>query len=236
MVRDAVRRDSIIASFQSLAFRPQIAIETLEVLAAYQATEVDDWRDADPGKILHELRTGEMAGAGELPHTPYYGSVDSTPLWLILFAATYDWTGDRAFLDRLWPHALRALDWIDKYGDRDGDGFVEYERRSPRGLLNQGWKDSGDCIRDRSGALATVPIALAEVQGYVFDAKRRLADLAAVRGEDALAGVLPALVEEPARQAAEYSMKPSARPGAPILSEWIERTRDRVQSQSRNTQ
>ncbi|HEY7131806.1 MAG TPA: glycogen debranching N-terminal domain-containing protein, partial [Candidatus Limnocylindrales bacterium] len=180
-------RDAIIASFQALAFRPQIAMETLEVLAAYQATEVDDWRDAEPGKILHELRTGEMAGAGELPHTPYYGSIDSTPLWLILFAATFDWTGDRAFVEKLWPNALRALDWIDHYGDRDGDGFVEYERRSPRGLVNQGWKDSGDCIRDRNGRIATAPIALAEVQGYVYDAKRRIADLAAMRGDHELA-------------------------------------------------
>ena len=146
---------------------------------AYQATEVDDWRDAEPGKILHELRTGEMAGAGELPHTPYYGSVDSTPLWLVLLGATFDWTGDRAFVDRLWPNALAALDWIDRYGDLDGDGFVEYERRSTRGLLNQGWKDSGDAIRDRDGRGPTTPIALAEVQGYVFDAKRRMAGLAA---------------------------------------------------------
>ena len=150
-------RDALIASFQALAFRPQIAMETLEVLASYQATEVDDWRDAEPGKILHELRTGEMAGAGELPHTPYYGSVDSTPLWLILFAATFDWTGDADFIDRLWPNAVQALEWIDRYGDRDGDGFVEYERRSERGLVNQGWKDSGDAIRDRRGGFATVP-------------------------------------------------------------------------------
>ena len=180
-------RDALIASFQSLAFRPQIAMETLEVLAAHQASEVDDWRDAEPGKILHELRTGEMAGAGELPHTPYYGSVDSTPLWLILFAATFDWTGDHAFVERLWPNAVRALDWIDQYGDRDGDGFVEYERRSTRGLVNQGWKDSGDAIRDRTGRFPTTPIALAEVQGYVFDAKRRMADLAAMRGDVPLA-------------------------------------------------
>jgi len=183
-------RDALISSFQSLAFRPQIAVETLEVLAAYQATESDDWRDADPGKILHELRTGEMALAGELPHTPYYGSIDSTPLWLILFAATYDWTGDKAFVDKLWPNALRALEWIDRYGDLDGDGFVEYERRSSRGLVNQGWKDSGDCIRDRHGTLATVPVALAEVQGYVFDAKRRIAELAAMRGDETLAARL----------------------------------------------
>ncbi len=188
-------RDALISSFQALAFRPQIAVETLGVLAAYQATEVDDWRDAEPGKILHELRLGEMAGAGELPHTPYYGSVDSTPLWLIVFGATFDWTGDRAFLDRLWPNALACLDWIDHYGDKDGDGLVEYERRSARGLLNQGWKDSGDAIRDRNGRGPTMPVALAEVQGYVFDAKRRMAGLATVRGETDLANRLLAEAE-----------------------------------------
>jgi glycogen debranching enzyme len=180
-------RDAIIASFQALAFRPQIAMETLDVLAAYQAKEVDDWRDAEPGKILHELRTGEMAGAGELPHTPYYGSIDSTPLWLILLAATFDWTGERDFVDRLWPNVLAALEWIDRFGDRDGDGLVEYERRSPKGLLNQGWKDSFDAIRDRNGGLPKTPIALAEVQGYVFDAKRRIAELAAMRDDHELA-------------------------------------------------
>jgi glycogen debranching enzyme len=188
-------RDSLIASFQALAFRPQIAVETLSVLAAYQATEDDPWRDAEPGKILHELRIGEMAGAGELPHTPYYGSVDSTPLWLILFGATFDWTGDRAFVDRLWPNALAALDWIDRYGDHTGDGFVQYQRRSERGLLNQGWKDSSDAIRDRAGRGPTMPVALAEVQGYVFDAKRRMAALATVRGEDELARRLLAEAE-----------------------------------------
>ncbi len=188
-------RDSLIAAYQALAFRPQLAVETLTVLAAYQATEVDDWRDAEPGKILHELRTGEMAGAGELPHTPYYGSVDSTPLWLVVLAATYDWTGDRALVDRLWPNALAALDWIDRYGDRDGDGFIEYERRSERGLLNQGWKDSSDAIRDRHGVEAAPPIALAEVQGYVYDAWRRMAPLARLRGEDELAARLEAQAE-----------------------------------------
>ncbi len=183
-------RDALITAFQALAFRPQLAVETLEVLAAYQATEDDPWRDAEPGKILHELRTGEMARAGELPHTPYYGSVDSTPLWLVLFGATFDWTGDRAFVERLWPNAMAALDWIDRYGDQDGDGLVEYERRSERGLLNQGWKDSGDAIRDRTGRESVPPIALAEVQGYVFDAKRRMAGLARMRGDAALAARL----------------------------------------------
>jgi glycogen debranching enzyme len=180
-------RDSLISAFQALAFRPQIAVEILDVLAAYQATEDDPRRDAEPGKVLHELRTGEMARSGELPHTPYYGSVDATPLWLILFGATFDWTGDRAMLDRLWPNAMAALRWIDEFGDRDGDGFVEYERRSERGLLNQGWKDSSDAIRDRDGHEAVPPIALAEVQGYVYDAKRRLARLAAIRGDIDLA-------------------------------------------------
>lgn len=180
-------RDAIIASLQTLAFRPQIAVETLSVLAAYQATEADPARDAEPGKILHELRTGEMARAGELPHTPYYGSVDATPLWLILLGATFDWTGDRALVDRLWPNALAALAWIDESGDRDRDGFVEYERQTPAGLVNQGWKDSSDAIRDRTGATASTPIALAEVQGFVFEAKRRMARLARIRGEAALA-------------------------------------------------
>ncbi len=180
-------RDALITAFQAVAFRPQIAVEILSVLASCQATEVDDWRDAEPGKILHELRTGEMAGTGELPHTPYYGSVDSTPLWLMLLGETFDWTGDRALVDRLWPNALAALDWIDRYGDLDGDGFVEYRRRSERGLLNQGWKDSSDAIRDRNGTEAVPPIALAEVQGYVYAAKRRMADLARMRGDAPLA-------------------------------------------------
>ena len=189
-------RDSLISAFQALAFRPQIAVEILDVLAAYQATHDDPFRDAEPGKILHELRTGEMARSGELPHTPYYGSVDSTPLWLILFGATFDWTGDRAMVERLWPNALAALAWIDTYGDRDGDGFVEYERRSERGLLNQGWKDSSDAIRDRTGHQAEAPIALAEVQGYVFDAKRRMARLAAMRGDVGLATRLDAEADQ----------------------------------------
>ncbi|HEV8699130.1 MAG TPA: glycogen debranching N-terminal domain-containing protein [Candidatus Limnocylindrales bacterium] len=193
-------RDALISAFQALAFRPQIAVETLEVLAAYQATTDEPWRDAEPGKILHELRSGEMARSGELPHTPYYGSVDSTPLWLIVFGATFDWTGDRGLVDRLWPNAMAALDWIDKYGDRDGDGFVEYERRSERGLLNQGWKDSSDAIRDRTGREAIPPIALAEVQGYVFDAKRRMARLARIRGDEELATRLDADAETLAKR------------------------------------
>jgi glycogen debranching enzyme len=180
-------RDAIIAAYESIAFQPQLAVATLDVLAARQAVDDDARTDAEPGKILHEIRTGEMARTGELPFARYYGSVDSTPLWLILLGETYDWTGDDALVDRLWPNALAALDWIDRYGDIDGDGFVEYRRRAERGLINQGWKDSTDAIRDRAGRTAEPPIALAEVQGYVHDAKRRMARLARRRGETDLA-------------------------------------------------
>ena len=162
---------------------PALAVASLDVLARRQATVDDPWADAEPGKILHELRAGEMARAGETPHAAYYGSVDSTPLWLILLGETHAWTGDDALVDRLWPNALAALDWIDHYGDLDGDGFVEYQRRSPRGLLNQGWKDSGDAIRHIDGVLAEGPIALVEVQGYVYAARRAMARLARHRGD-----------------------------------------------------
>jgi glycogen debranching enzyme len=185
-------RDSIITALQLLAFRPQLALDTLEVLASLQATTVDDWHDAEPGKILHEWRNSEMVRAGELPFSPYYGTIDATPLWLVLLCATFDWTGDRGLVDRFWPNALAALEWIDRWGDPDGDGFVEYGRRSSGGLYNQGWKDSGDAIRNRGGAEAAPPIALAEVQGYVFDAKTRMASLAELRGDAALAARLRA--------------------------------------------
>ena len=180
-------RDTIIAALETVAFQPANAIMTLEVLARRQAVHDDPWRDAEPGKILHELRTGEMAGAGETPHDPYYGSIDSTPLWLILLAETHAWTGDDDLVDRLWPNALAANDWIDASGDLDKDGFIEYRRRSTRGLLNQGWKDSGDAIRHLDGSIAEGPIALAEVQGYVYAARRGLARLAYRRGEWELA-------------------------------------------------
>jgi glycogen debranching enzyme len=179
-------RDSIITSLQVLPFMPDVARETLRVLATWQATEDDPDRDMEPGKILHELRVGELARTGELPHRPYYGSIDSTPLWLILLDETYRWTGDIDLVRSLWPNAIAALEWIDRYGDKDGDGFVEYERRTPQGLLNQGWKDSGDAIRHRDGTPAETPIALVEIQGYVYDAKRRMASLAERLGDRAL--------------------------------------------------
>lgn len=188
-------RDALITAYESIAVRPGLAVETLEVLAAHQATVDDPASDAEPGKIPHELRTGEMARSGELPFSVYYGSVDSTPLWLVLLGEVHDWTGDDALVDRLWPNALAALDWIDQSGDLDGDGFVEYRRRAPNGLINQGWKDSADSVRDRLGVTVEPPIALAEVQGYVFDAKRRMARLARRRGETALAERLEADAE-----------------------------------------
>jgi glycogen debranching enzyme len=189
-------RDSIITSLQVLPFMPDIARETLKVLADWQATEDDPSRDMEPGKILHELRIGELARTGELPHRPYYGSIDSTPLWLILLDETYRWTGDLELVRSLWPNALAALEWIDRYGDLDGDGFVEYQRRTPDGLLNQGWKDSGDAIRHRDGSLAEAPIALVEIQGYVYDAKRRMASLAERLGDKPLSRHLAAEAAE----------------------------------------
>jgi glycogen debranching enzyme len=180
-------RDSIIAAIETVPFMPANAIDTLDVLARRQATDDDPWTDAEPGKILHELRNGEMARAGETPHAAYFGSVDSTPLWLILLGETHAWTGDDALVERLWPNALAALEWIDRYGDLDGDGFIEYQRRSGGGLANQGWKDSGDAIRHIDGSLAVGPIALAEVQGYVYAARKSMARLARRRGDLALA-------------------------------------------------
>ena len=180
-------RDSIISALETVAFAPSLAIDTLTVLARLQATTDDAWHDAEPGKILHELRSGEMARCGETPHDAYYGSVDSTPLWLILLGQAHAWTGDDALLERLWPNALAALGWIDDWGDLDGDGFVEYRRRSRRGLLNQGWKDSGDAIRHADGSPAEGPIALVEVQGYVYAARRAMARLAQHRGETDMA-------------------------------------------------
>ncbi|MCL6648114.1 MAG: amylo-alpha-1,6-glucosidase, partial [Chloroflexi bacterium] len=184
-------RDSLITAFQTLAFQPAIAKGTLRFLAHFQGERVDRWREEEPGKIIHEMRFGEKANLGETPHTRYYGSVDSTLLFLILYAETLAWTGDTALRDELWPNVQRALEWIDRYGDRDGDGYVEYvASRSAGGLRNQGWKDSEDSIAHADGSLAEGPIALVEVQAYVVDAKRRIAVIAEERGDHALAARL----------------------------------------------
>ncbi|HZT46052.1 MAG TPA: glycogen debranching N-terminal domain-containing protein [Gaiellaceae bacterium] len=168
-------RDTIITSLQTLLFGPELARGALEVLAELQATEEDPSIDAEPGKIVHEVRHGKAAKAW---FERYYGTVDATPLYLVLLSEVWRWTDDVMLARDLRDAAMRALTWIDEYGDRDGDGFVEYEKRSERGLDNQSWKDSGDSQRFADGRFATTPIAPAEVQGYVFDAKKRIAELA----------------------------------------------------------
>ncbi len=170
-------RDSIIAAYQGLALNPQLAIDTLYVLAQFQGKELNDWQDEEPGKILHEYRQGEMTRCGELPFGPYYGSLDATPLFLILLSETYNWTADERLVQELLPAAYAALDWIENYGDLDHDGFVEYSRRSPKGLANQSWKDSWDAYMRSDRSIPPSPIAPIEIQGYVYDAKYRMASL-----------------------------------------------------------
>lgn len=179
----AFGRDAIIASLQTLPLNPGIAVDTLRYLARHQGTKEDPYTEEQPGKIMHELRRGELARAGEVPHLPYYGTVDATPLWLVLLHETWRWLGDGTLVRSLLPHAERALAWIDRYGDLDGDGFVEYARTSEKGLVNQGWKDSGDGVPFPDGRLPKPPIALVEVQGYVCDAKARMAQLYQALGE-----------------------------------------------------
>ncbi len=183
-------RDALVTCHQTLMLNPDITRTTLQVLAKFQADEVDTWRDAEPGKILHELRQGELARARIIPHSPYYGSVDSTPLWLLLLGTYYRWTDDLAFCRELLPNVERALHWIDRYGDLDGDGFLEYKRSSPRGLENQGWKDSHDSVVHTDGKIAEGPIALAEVQAYTYLAKLRIADIYEALGRSDQAVIL----------------------------------------------
>ena len=168
-------RDTIITCLQTLLFGPELARSALDALAERQARDDDPSIDAEPGKIVHEVRRGKAARAW---YEAYYGTVDATPLYLVLLSEVWRWTDDSALVRALREPALRALEWIDRYGDRDGDGFVEYERRSPAGLVNQSWKDSGDSQRFADGRVAAPPIAPCEVQGYVYDAKRRCAELA----------------------------------------------------------
>jgi glycogen debranching enzyme len=180
-------RDGILTALECLWLAPEIAESVLKYLAGTQATESNAEQDAEPGKILHETRRGEMAATGEVPFRRYYGSVDSTPLFVLLAGAYFERTGNLSVIKRLWPNIELALGWIDTYGDRDGDGFVEYQRRSANGLVQQGWKDSHDSIFHAGGTLAEAPIALCEVQAYVFAAKRYSALMARALNKEDLA-------------------------------------------------
>jgi glycogen debranching enzyme len=194
-------RDSLITSYQALPFVPELAATTLRVLAACQGKVVDDYREEEPGKILHELRFGELTAFRERPHSPYYGSADATPLFLVLLDEYERWTGDAVLARELEGPARAALDWIDHFGDRDGDGYVEYQRKTEAGLDNQCWKDSWNSIVYPDGRLAPPPRATCEIQGYVYDARVRCARLAReVWGDVALADRL-------AKQAAELKRR-----------------------------
>lgn len=175
-------RDSLLAGYESLLLNPELSVASLRMLAAYQGERDDPYTEEQPGKILHELRFGEMARAGETPHTPYYGGVDSTPLFVVVAHATYEVTADLAFVEELRPALMAALRWIDAATD-EGRRFATYQKRSPRGLDNQGWKDSRDGVVFPDGRRAVVPIALCEVQGYCADAYRRGAELCAALGD-----------------------------------------------------
>jgi glycogen debranching enzyme len=183
-------RDSLITAMSVLPFNPSIAVGTLRTLAALQGDRVDDLRDEQPGKIVHEVRYGEMAATNEVPFGRYYGSIDSTPLFLWLLGRCVMTTGNLELAEQLWPKVERALNWIELWGDRDGDGYVEYLRATPRGLANQGWKDSDDAVTHADGQIAKPPIALSEVQAYVYAAYTEIADIAKYLGRSDFAMLL----------------------------------------------
>jgi glycogen debranching enzyme len=168
---------------EMLAFRPEITRDCLLTLGRLQGTVEDDWRDEQPGKILHEARSGELARTGEVAFGRYYGSIDSTPLFMQTAAEYWYWTGDVELVRRLWPHLLACWEWVRRYGDRDGDGYVEYERRSDNGLLNQGRKDSWSAVVHRDGSLASYPVALVEVQAYLYAGLTGMASIGEAVGE-----------------------------------------------------
>src|SRR5438309_5866431 len=178
-------RDSLIASIQALVAQPAVALGTLENLARWQSDVDDPERDAEPGKIPHELRVGEWAHFGLIPHRPYYGTADATPLYLLLLAEHFRWHGDAGALGPFRQAAVRCLEWIDRHGDRDGDGFQEYAPRTPRGYRNQAWRDAHDGVLDESGAFPELPIGTSEMQAYVYGAKKAMAPLFAAWGDSA---------------------------------------------------
>ncbi|MBB5173893.1 amylo-alpha-1,6-glucosidase [Texcoconibacillus texcoconensis] len=175
-------RDSMIAAIQTLILNPELAKSTLRTLANVQGEKEDDWNDEAPGKILHETRQGEMANLKEVPFSRYYGSIDGTPLFLILLSETYRWTGDRSLLEDLMPAAERCLDYLDQFADLDGDGFIEFHKKSEDGLTIQSWKDSNHSMVHKDGSPSDSPMAVSEVQGYVYDAKIRMAEIYGMLG------------------------------------------------------
>jgi len=190
-------RDSLIVGLQTLHLLPQRAANTLRVLASLQGEKVDPWREEEPGKILHEIRYGEVARCNEAPHTPYYGSIDATPLFVWLFAETISWTADERLYHDLLPNVRRALEWMEKYGDVDGDGLIEYGTDAPDAvhIRHKVWKDSYDSIHHADGTPPKGPIAAIEVQGYAYAAMRRLADVEAAYGQTEMAQDLRARAE-----------------------------------------
>jgi glycogen debranching enzyme len=194
-------RDSLITSFQALPFVPELARTTLRILGIRQGTRIDPFRDEEPGKILHESRQGELVAFAERPHSPYFGSADATPLFLILLDEYERWTRDHGLVRELEKAARAALAWIDRYGDRDGDGYVEYQRARDTGLENQCWKDSGNAIVFSDGSMSALPRACCEIQGYVYDAKLRTARLARKVWHD------PALAQRLEQEAAELKRR-----------------------------
>jgi glycogen debranching enzyme len=182
-------RDSAITSSQLLPFAPELARECLEVLAAYQGQNEVDFKAEMPGRILHELRLGELARSNQVPHSPYYGTVDATQLWLLLFCQYINWTGDLDFARNLWPAVKQAVSWLD-HSTNNGSGYITYQRVSEHGLENQGWKDSGDAVMHTNGHLAAPPIAICEAQGYLYAARMELAQIARMLGHRSMARTL----------------------------------------------
>ena len=223
-------RDALITSVQTLALNPQLAIGSLRYLARHQGTKVDRYREEEPGKILHEIRFGELANLGQIPHTPYYGTVDATPLFLVLLVELLDWTADVDLLSELSPNVMAALEWIDRYGDLDGDGLVEYVQHSRVGVRNQGWKDSYNSLTESYGEPAPLPAALVEVQGYVYHAKRGLARIFRKLGRLAEAARLQAQADDLRQQFEDrYWM-----PRAGYYAQALDRDKRQVESISSN--
>jgi glycogen debranching enzyme len=194
-------RDSILTSFQALPFAPKLAAATLRLLAMRQGLVVGDFRDEEPGKILHELRFGEMTAFLERPQSPYYGSADTTPLFLILLDEYERWTGDAELVRQLEANARAALRWLDEYGDHNGDGYIDYQRKLQTGLENQCWKDSWNSMLFADGTNSKLPRAPCEIQGYTYDAKLRAARLAREFWDD------PALADRLSNDAAELKRR-----------------------------